>query len=92
MHEDSWKRSEIEDSRNEGGGSRFKVRRFERGARGEEFAPPLTAEMALKLEQAFGLDADVWLRLQAKRDLWVASRKRRKKIKRLVPMEQKRAA
>jgi hypothetical protein len=42
MHEDSWKRSEIEDSRNEGGGSRFKVRRFERGARGEEFAPPLT--------------------------------------------------
>ena len=52
----------------------------------------VSAEMALKLEQAFGLDADVWLRLQAKRDLWVASRKKRKKIKRLVPMEQKRAA
>jgi addiction module HigA family antidote len=52
----------------------------------------VSAEMALKLEQAFGLDADVWLRLQAKRDLWVASRKKRKKIKRLVPVEQKRAA
>ncbi|HEY5055838.1 MAG TPA: HigA family addiction module antitoxin [Acidobacteriaceae bacterium] len=52
----------------------------------------VSAEMALKLEQAFGLDADVWLRLQAKRDLWVASRKKRKKIKRLVPVQQKRAA
>ena len=52
----------------------------------------VSAEMALRLEQAFGLEADVWLRLQAKRDLWVASRKRRKKIKRLVPVDQKRAA
>jgi len=30
--------------------------------------------------------------MQIQRDLWVASRKRRKKIKRLVPVEQKRAA
>lgn len=52
----------------------------------------VSAEMALRLEQAFGLEADVWLRLQAKRDLWVASRKKRKKIKRLVPVDQKRAA
>ena len=29
----------------------------------------VSAEMALRLEQAFGLDADVWLRLQANFDL-----------------------
>jgi plasmid maintenance system antidote protein VapI len=38
----------------------------------------------LLLKDAVGVKADLWLRLQAKRDLWVASRKRRKKIKRLV--------
>jgi len=42
------------------------------------------AEMALRLSEAFGLDAAVWMELQAKRDLWVASRKRRKNMKRLV--------
>jgi antitoxin HigA-1 len=52
----------------------------------------VSAEMALKLEAALGVSADMWLRLQIQRDLWVASRKRRKKIKRLVPVEQKRAA
>lgn len=52
----------------------------------------VSAEMALKLEAALGVSADMWLKLQNKRDLWVASRKRRKKIKRLVPVEQKRAA
>jgi len=52
----------------------------------------VSAEMALKLEAALGLEAEVWLKLQNKRDLWVASRKKRKKIKRLVPVEQKRAA
>ncbi|HWG17199.1 MAG TPA: HigA family addiction module antitoxin [Acidobacteriaceae bacterium] len=52
----------------------------------------VSAEMALKPEAALGVSADMWLKLQNKRDLWVASRKRRKKIKRLVPVEQKRAA
>jgi addiction module HigA family antidote len=52
----------------------------------------VSAEMALKLEAALGVSADMWLKLQNKRDLWVASRNRRKKIKRLVPVEQKRAA
>ena len=42
------------------------------------------AEMALRLSEAFGLDAAVWMELQAGRDLWVASRTRRKKVKRLV--------
>src|ERR1035437_9159987 len=44
----------------------------------------VSADLALLLQDAVGVKADLWLRLQAKRDLWVASRKRRKKIKRLV--------
>jgi addiction module HigA family antidote len=39
----------------------------------------VSAEMALLLQDALGVKADLWLRLQAQRDLWVASRKRRKK-------------
>lgn len=42
------------------------------------------AEMALRLSEAFGLDAMIWLEMQWKRDLWVASRKKRKKIKSLM--------
>ena len=41
-------------------------------------------EMALRLSEAFGLRAEVWLSLHYKRGLWVASRKKRKKLKRLV--------
>ncbi|WP_213804642.1 HigA family addiction module antitoxin [Granulicella sp. dw_53] len=44
----------------------------------------VSAEMALKLSEAFGLDAEVWLRMQVQRDLWVASRKKRVKVRRLV--------
>jgi addiction module HigA family antidote len=40
----------------------------------------VSAEMALRLGDAFGLDAETWLRLQAQRDLWVASRKKRAKV------------
>jgi addiction module HigA family antidote len=40
----------------------------------------VSAEMALKLQDAFGVRADLWLSLQLKRDLWLASRKRRKKV------------
>ncbi len=44
----------------------------------------ISAEMALRLSEAFGLRAEVWLALQWKRDLWVASRKKRKKIQSLI--------
>jgi plasmid maintenance system antidote protein VapI len=37
--------------------------------------------MALRISEAFGTDPEFWLRLQAQRDLWVASRKKRKKAK-----------
>lgn len=45
---------------------------------------PVTAQIALRLQDALGVEADLWMRLQAKRDLWVASRKRRKKVPPLV--------
>jgi len=46
----------------------------------------INAELALRLGEAFpNQDADFWLRLQAQRDLWVASRVRRKKVKQLWP-------
>lgn len=44
----------------------------------------ISAEMALRLAEALNSDAEFWLRLQAQRDLWVASRKRRVKIKPLT--------
>jgi addiction module HigA family antidote len=52
----------------------------------------ISAEMALRLSEAFGLRAEVWLALQDKRDLWVASRKKRKKLQRLVTPEYRKAA
>ena len=52
----------------------------------------VSADMALKLQDAFGVRADLWLSLQFKRDLWVASRKRRKKIRSVVVPEQRKAA
>ena len=44
----------------------------------------VSAEMALRLQDAFGIKADLWLAMQAARDLWVASQKKRKKVARLV--------
>jgi len=41
----------------------------------------ISADMALRITEAFGTDPDLWLRLQAQRDLWVASQKKRKKVK-----------
>jgi addiction module HigA family antidote len=53
----------------------------------------VSADMALRLSEAFGLDAEMWLRLQVQRDLWVASRKKRKKIsKMVVPHDLRKAA
>jgi addiction module HigA family antidote len=43
----------------------------------------ISADMALRLSEASQTDADLWLRLQAQRDLWVASKKRRAKVGRL---------
>ena len=44
----------------------------------------VSAEMALRLADAFGMEADLWLRMQAKRDLWVASQKKRVKVASLI--------
>jgi len=44
----------------------------------------ISADMALRISEAFCTDADLWLRLQVQRDLWVASRKKRKKVKPLA--------
>ena len=52
----------------------------------------VSAEMALKLQDAVGVRADLWLSLQFKRDLRVASRKRRKRVKSVVMPEQRKAA
>lgn len=44
----------------------------------------VSAEMALKLQDALGVNADMWLRLQAQRDLWVASQTKRKRLASVV--------
>jgi addiction module HigA family antidote len=44
----------------------------------------VSADMALRISEAFNTEPDFWLRLQAQRDLWVASRKRRTKVKPLI--------
>ena len=44
----------------------------------------ISADMALRLSEAFNTEADLWLRLQAQRDLWVASKKKRAKVKPLI--------
>jgi addiction module HigA family antidote len=52
----------------------------------------MSADLALLFQDAVGVEAEMWLRLQAQRDIWVASRKRRRKVKRLVTNEYKKAA
>ena len=47
----------------------------------------VSADMALRISEAFGTDPDLWLRLQVQRDLWVASQKKRKKVKPLAVSE-----
>ena len=44
----------------------------------------VSADMALRLSEAFNTDPEFWLRLQVQRDLWVASQKRRAKVKPLI--------
>jgi len=43
----------------------------------------ISADMALRLAEAFNTEADFWLRLQMQRDLWEVSRKKRTKVKAL---------
>jgi addiction module HigA family antidote len=40
----------------------------------------VSAEMALRLSEAFGTSAEVWIRVQSQHDLWKASRARRVRI------------
>ena len=44
----------------------------------------ISAEMALRLSEAFGTTPESWIGMQAQYDLWQASKKRRKKIARLL--------
>jgi addiction module HigA family antidote len=41
----------------------------------------ISAEMSLRLSEALGTSPDLWLKMQLHYDLWIASRKRRKKVK-----------
>jgi len=41
----------------------------------------ISVDMALRISEAFITDPELWLRLQAQRDLWVALKKKRKKVK-----------
>ena len=43
----------------------------------------ISADMALRLEAAFGRSAESWLMMQANRDIWVASQQPRPKIPRI---------
>ena len=44
----------------------------------------ISADMALRISEAFNTEPDFWLRLQAQRDLWLASQKKRAKVKPLA--------
>ena len=44
----------------------------------------ISADMALRLSDALGTSPDLWSGMQAQYDLWHASRKKRKKVGRLV--------
>ncbi|HVP64664.1 MAG TPA: HigA family addiction module antitoxin [candidate division Zixibacteria bacterium] len=44
----------------------------------------ISAEMSLRLSEALGTSPDLWLKMQAQYDLWVASRKKRKRIRPLI--------
>jgi addiction module HigA family antidote len=52
----------------------------------------VSADMALRLQDALGVDVEMWLGMQLQRDVWVASRKRRKKVRSVVISEQRKAA
>lgn len=43
-------------------------------------AAGISAEMALRLSEAFSTSPELWIGMQSQYDLWRASRKRRKKV------------
>jgi addiction module HigA family antidote len=43
----------------------------------------VSANMALRLAEAFGTTPDLWLKLQMNYDLWHAARRRRRKVQRI---------
>jgi len=44
----------------------------------------ISAEMALRLADALGTTPELWTGMQAQHDLWQASKKRRRKVARLL--------
>ena len=48
----------------------------------------VSADMALRLQDALGVEAEMWLGMQIQRDLWVSSRKQRRKVANVVTPEQ----
>lgn len=44
----------------------------------------ISAEMALRLSDALGTSPELWTGMQAQYDLWQASKKRRRKVARLL--------
>jgi addiction module HigA family antidote len=52
----------------------------------------VSADMALRLQDALGVDVEMWLGMQLQRDIWLASQKRRKKIRSVVTSEYRKAA
>ena len=47
----------------------------------------ISADMALRISEAFKTEADFWLRLQIQRDLWAASHKKRIRVKPLPVLQ-----
>jgi addiction module HigA family antidote len=47
----------------------------------------ISAEMSLKLSEAFGTSPDLWMKLQLQYDFWKASQKKRKKVHPLPSLE-----
>jgi addiction module HigA family antidote len=50
----------------------------------------VSADMALRLQDALGVEAEMWLGMQIQRDLWVSSRKKRRKVANVITPEQQR--
>lgn len=44
----------------------------------------VSAEMALRLEAALGTSAEIWMQMQAARDLWQARRLSKPRVRRIV--------
>lgn len=68
----------VTDAANHLGVTRVALSRILNGSAG------ISADMALRLSEAFGTSPDLWAGMQTQYDLWQASRKRRKKVARMV--------